>query len=295
MEKLKITALVPDPNQPRKLFEPTRLRVLYKSVEDHGIISPLIVEKINNGKYLIVDGERRFRVASEMGLKEVPVIVIDPQNKLDRLIQQFHIQEQHENWSGVEKAMAIQAMAEESKVSPRELLRSLGVPTRTATNYISYLAIMDKDSWDKSGINTNWADGLQNLKLSVRKAYEIEDLEYDNNVAKKVEKAFINAVVTGTLEKRNDISLLRDSFAKNPKSVASFIEKGMSPQEIFSKEKARSAYYLRNFKNSCVVGKWHAMTFMNKPDTKVGEDTLIAARTFEIALKQFLDKYDENR
>ncbi len=71
-----ISKISPDPGQPRKTFNDESLEELALSIKEHGIIQPLIVKKDGNN-YLIIAGERRYRAAEKIGLKELPVIVRD--------------------------------------------------------------------------------------------------------------------------------------------------------------------------------------------------------------------------
>ena len=74
-ESLPLTAIVRRQKQPRRFFDEEELKKLADSIRKHGILEPLLVRSIDNGKYEIVAGERRYRGAKLAGLSEVPVIV----------------------------------------------------------------------------------------------------------------------------------------------------------------------------------------------------------------------------
>ncbi len=63
------------PNQPRRYFDSEALRQLTESIKQHGILQPLLVRLVDEGKHELVAGERRYRAATEIGLKEVPVVI----------------------------------------------------------------------------------------------------------------------------------------------------------------------------------------------------------------------------
>ena len=67
----------PNPNQPRKVFDPEELEALAESIREHGVIQPLTVRDVGNGYYQIIAGERRWRAARMAGLDEIPVLVVD--------------------------------------------------------------------------------------------------------------------------------------------------------------------------------------------------------------------------
>ena len=77
--EVPIDKVVPSPLQPRTQFGETPLDELVESIRQHGIIQPLIVRKVK-GKLELIAGERRWRAAGELGLKEVPVRVVDVKN-----------------------------------------------------------------------------------------------------------------------------------------------------------------------------------------------------------------------
>ncbi len=74
---LNISALEPNRDQPRRYFDEERLTSLAESIGRHGIVTPLTVRRISEGRYKIIAGERRYRAARRAGLTEVPVIVLD--------------------------------------------------------------------------------------------------------------------------------------------------------------------------------------------------------------------------
>ncbi len=80
--KISISSIIPNKNQPRKIFEKESLEELTNSIKERGIIQPLIVRKSddNNDKFELVAGERRWQAAQSAGLHEVPVVVIDADN-----------------------------------------------------------------------------------------------------------------------------------------------------------------------------------------------------------------------
>ena len=75
--EISLALIEPNVNQPRKTFDEASLIELSNSIRLHGIISPLILVKQDNGKYMIIAGERRWRAAKRAGLLTVPAIVRD--------------------------------------------------------------------------------------------------------------------------------------------------------------------------------------------------------------------------
>ena len=78
---LPLQKIEPNPLQPRKHFDPEELASLAESIQMHGIIQPLTVRKMPSGFYQIIAGERRWRAARQAGLSDVPVVIIEADDK----------------------------------------------------------------------------------------------------------------------------------------------------------------------------------------------------------------------
>ena len=76
-QKVPLTSIQTNPNQPRRYFDSEKLQQLATSIKEHGIIEPLLVRPLSDGRYELVAGERRCRAAKEIGLETVPVVVRD--------------------------------------------------------------------------------------------------------------------------------------------------------------------------------------------------------------------------
>ena len=100
---LPISQVEPGLNQPRKRFDDESLADLASSIEEHGIIQPLTVRRLSTGYYQIIAGERRWRAAKLAGRKEVPVVIIEAD---DRKVMEIGLIEnlQREDLNPVEEA-----------------------------------------------------------------------------------------------------------------------------------------------------------------------------------------------
>lgn len=141
VEVVKLSELVPDKLQPRQEFDPADMKRLEESIASRGILNPLVVEKMPDGKYLIIDGERRYRASTALKLKEVPVIIEEPMSVLDRLISRFHLQEQHAGWSAFDKARAINALQTETKMTTTQIADMLGIASTTVREYLTLASL----------------------------------------------------------------------------------------------------------------------------------------------------------
>ncbi len=108
METLKLSLIYPNPNQPRKHFDPGKLAELAQSISASGLMEPLIVVR-REDRYMIIAGERRWRACNLAGVEEVPVRILDAD---DRKIAELSLLEnlQREDLNVVEEAMAYQGL-----------------------------------------------------------------------------------------------------------------------------------------------------------------------------------------
>ncbi len=132
-----ISKISPDPGQPRKTFNDESLEELALSIKEHGIIQPLIVKKDGNN-YLIIAGERRYRAAEKIGLKELPVIVRDFNEQKAREISLIE-NLQREDLNAIEEAQAIKELMEAYDLTQEEIAKKLGKARPSIANAVRLL------------------------------------------------------------------------------------------------------------------------------------------------------------
>ena len=142
IELLPISECRTNPYQPRKTFDADALEELQISIEEYGIIQPLIVRKSIKG-YEIVAGERRFRAAKMAGLTEVPAIVKDFD---DHKMMEIALLEnlQREDLTVIEEALAYKGLLEELKLTQDELSEKIGKSRSHISNTMRLLTLPDE-------------------------------------------------------------------------------------------------------------------------------------------------------
>lgn len=130
-----------NPLQPRGVITPESLRDLADSIREQGILEPLVVAKTPAG-YQIIAGERRWRAARMLGLKQVPVVVREttPQGMLEMSIVE---NVQREDLNPIERALAYKRLIEEFGLSTNEVSRRVGKSAPTVSNTIRLLSLPD--------------------------------------------------------------------------------------------------------------------------------------------------------
>jgi ParB family chromosome partitioning protein len=137
IESVALSEIVPSPLQPRKSFRTDQLQELIESIREHGIIQPLIVRKVN-GKCEIIAGERRWRAAGQLGLKEAPVIV---RQASDRDVLEVALIEnlQREDLNPIEEANAYRRLADEFSLKQEDIAQRVGKSRSVVANSIRLL------------------------------------------------------------------------------------------------------------------------------------------------------------
>ncbi|MBO4878876.1 MAG: ParB/RepB/Spo0J family partition protein [Clostridia bacterium] len=142
VSQLSVYLIDTNQGQPRKTFDEEKLRELAESIEQHGVVQPIIVRK-EGERYRIIAGERRFRAARLAGLNEVPVIIreLDEQEVLEiSLIENI----QRENLNSIEEARAIRALMDEHDLTQEEVAKRLGKSRPAIANSVRLLALPDE-------------------------------------------------------------------------------------------------------------------------------------------------------
>ena len=138
---VRLTEVEPNPLQPRKSFETEPLEALAESIAQHGIIQPIVVRP-KDGMYMIVTGERRWRAARMAGLSEVPVIIIEAD---DRKAAELALVEnlQRKDLNPVEEAKAYADLIDEYSYTQEEIAKKVGRSRSSITNSLRLLDLPD--------------------------------------------------------------------------------------------------------------------------------------------------------
>jgi len=114
-KEIRVDRIQPDPSQPRKTMDPDRLGELAASIEEQGILQPLVVEFVEDaegGYFRLLHGERRWTAAQMVGLERVPAIIRELDSDATRLIQRVMENIQREDLNPVDRAEALKALKE---------------------------------------------------------------------------------------------------------------------------------------------------------------------------------------
>ena len=138
---IDINLIKSNEEQPRRSFDDEKILELSESIKSNGIIQPLVLKKVNN-EYIIVAGERRWRAAKLIGLKEVPAIIM---NLTEKQILEISLIEniQREDLNSIEEALAYKKLINDFNLTQEELSKRIGKSRVTITNTLRLLNLSE--------------------------------------------------------------------------------------------------------------------------------------------------------
>ncbi|SDY30562.1 ParB/RepB/Spo0J family partition protein [Salimicrobium album] len=208
IKEVSLNKCRPNPYQPRKEFEEEAIEELKTSIEEHGILQPIIVRKSIRG-YEIVVGERRFRAAKMAGLEKIPAVV---REMTDQQMMELALLEnlQREDLTALEEGAAYRNLMEELGVTQQELSERLGKSRSHIANLVRLLSLPPE-------ITQKVNEGL----LTMGHARALLSLEDDSkllSVAVRIENEGLNVRQTEQLVSRLNQPAVK-SRAKETKDI----------------------------------------------------------------------------
>ena len=206
--------------QPRKFFDNENIAELAESIKNHGIIQPILLRK-NKSNYIIVAGERRFRAAKMLGLKEVPAIIKDlTENEVLEISLIENIQ--REDLNPIEEAIAYKKLLQEFNLTQQELSSRIGKSRVAITNTMRLLKLDERVqqylienviseahgrvllSLENNDLQYEFAQQVIDNKLSVRDLERSIKLFLENSNKPKKESKAVNPYVKDVQNKLQD-------------------------------------------------------------------------------------------
>jgi ParB family chromosome partitioning protein len=227
LANIPIDQISPNPYQPRKTFNEASIEELARSVREHGIVQPLVVTKIGDGKYRLIAGERRFRAAQRAGLSHVPVVVKEKISDSDVLQVALIENIQREDLNPIEEAYAYHQLHEDFNLTQEEISKRVGKERSTVANFLRLIKLPDS-------VKKLLASGQLSMGHA-RAILAIDSAKKQEHLAERVVKRNLNVRQTEMLaaaasspkteqpEKEKDI-FTRDAEEKLARTLRSKVE-----------------------------------------------------------------------
>ena len=247
-QNINILNIDPNSEQPRKIFDEEQLKELSDSIKQHGVVQPIIVVK-KGSRYQIVAGERRWRASMLAGLKEIPAIIRDYD---ERQVREISLIEniQRTDLNEIEKAKAMQMLMNEYSLTQNDLAERLGLSRPNVANTLRLLNMPEdiQDMVSENKISAGHAralaaakDRASMLALAeevIRKQLSVRQTEKLASMAKKEEKP-VKKVQSYEIKELED--KLRKLF-KTKVAVDGTDEKGKIIISYYSREDIDNIY-----------------------------------------------------
>lgn len=206
LDRIALDFLIPGKYQPRQNIDQQTLMELAESIKTQGILQPLIVRKVENHKYEIIAGERRWRAAKLAGLTHVPALIKAVEDNVAlayALIENI----QRENLNAIEEAVAFERFKNEFDMTHSDIAQTVGRSRASITNSLRLLTLCDqvKKLLEEGRLDMGHARALLSLtteqqieaaKLVVEKALSVRETEKLvqrlNNIPEKKKTTYID-------------------------------------------------------------------------------------------------------
>ncbi len=184
--QIELGQIIPSPDQPRRHFDESSLKELAVSINEFGVLQPLVVTKIEQNKYSIIAGERRWRASAIAGLKTVPCIIRSVTD-LEKLELALIENVQREDLSPLEQAASVQRLHDQFSMSYEAISKKLGKAYSTIANLVRLL-----------GLPENMQLALRESRISEGHARTLLSLQAD----KSNQQALFDLILTKHLSVR---------------------------------------------------------------------------------------------
>lgn len=140
ISEVELSKIVANPDQPRRNFDEDALAELADSIREHGVISPITLRKNDDGTYMIIAGERRFRASKMAGLNSIPAYI---RTAKDEQVMEWALIEniQREDLDAIEIALAYQRLMDEYQLTQERMSERVGKKRATVANYLRLLKL----------------------------------------------------------------------------------------------------------------------------------------------------------
>lgn len=162
--ELSILSVEPNKNQPRKTFDEEKLAALAESIQEHGLIQPIIVTKNATGTYTIVAGERRWRAAKKAGFTKIPAVV---KEYSDQTVTEIALIEnlQREDLNPIEEALGYKSLVDEYNLTQEQISQRIGKSRSAIANAMRLLSL--EEDLQKKLISGEISEGHARAVLSL--------------------------------------------------------------------------------------------------------------------------------
>ena len=239
---MPIYKIEPNPDQPRRDFDEEELQSLADSIATHGLVQPLTVRQMPNGYYQIIAGERRWRASRLAELKEVPVVVIEADDKKTMelaLIENL----QRQDLNPVEEALGYRSLMDEYGLTQEETAARVGKSRPAVANALRLLSLSDKllDMVRNGSLSAGHARAVLSLKTEKQQLEAAQKIAALGLSVRQAELLCKN--MTREPAPKKEVTLAVDYIAECEKNMSRHLGRGVKIVSGKRKGKLELEYY----------------------------------------------------
>ena len=233
-DEIEIGRIIPNPNQPRTIFDEELLKELAESISTLGVIQPITVKKNTDGTFMIISGERRFRASQIAGLETIPAYVreVDDQTLIEMaLVENI----QREDLNAIEIALSLQRLVDECNLKQETLAERVGKKRSTISNYLRLLKLPEEIQLAirEDLVSMGHARALINVE---KRADQIAILK--KIIKQKLSVRQVEELVKKLADSKPQATISDEEFAESYTRLVEYLEKFFN-QDIAIKKNAK--------------------------------------------------------
>ncbi|MCF8011435.1 MAG: ParB/RepB/Spo0J family partition protein [Clostridiales bacterium] len=243
--KVNIDDIIPNPEQPRKNMDNEKFKELIDSIKEHGVVQPVVVRPIDENKYELIAGERRWRACKELSKQEIPAIkknYTDLEASAIALIENI----QRENLNALEEAQAYDRLMSEFELTQDDVSKRLGKSRPFIANMVRLLNLPDeiKDMLKDGSLTAGHARTLISLKdKNLQLAAALKIIKRNLNVRQTED------MIKKLLQKDNNSTNLNNKKDESVLNLENTIGKSLNAPVAINKEKKGKGKIVIKFSN----------------------------------------------
>lgn len=234
LKEIKISRIVPNPEQPRMFIDGEKLQELMNSIKEHGVVQPVVVRPVGTGKYELIAGERRWRACKELGKEFIPALVKN-YNDLEASAIALIENIQRENLNALEEAQAYSRLMDEFGLTQEDVSQRLGKSRSFIANMVRLLNLPGeiKDMVVDGSLTAGHARALITIKdkdLQMAAALKIIrrhlNVRQTEEMVKKLNKEKEEKQKKESVEKKDPVLEVSEKTVEKILGTKVFINKG---------------------------------------------------------------------
>ena len=253
MAEIRLADIVPNPTQPRTVFDEEALEELADSIKQLGLIQPITVKR-SGDKYIIISGERRWRASEKAGLENIPAYIREVD---DTTLHAMALVEniQREDLNAIEISLGMQRLIEECGLTQEALAERLGKKRSTVANYLRLLNLPDEIQFAIKGglISMGHAKAIASVESKAKQLSLLKRCIKSNLSVRQLEE-----MVRLTSEKKQKVAvpIVDEEYPESYSRLVEYLEKFFSQDIAIKRGKSGGGKIIIDFSSDADIEKF---------------------------------------